>query len=181
MILPTSATFFETDIASAVTALATVVTVAAAVVALLYARRELAATRDSARIDLAFRLYEHQLSPEFAKHIAMTADFLSIDQQGAGRDLIAARRWRRWNKMGRDQQTQLALYLNHLEVVGTLYELGRLDRNTVIRLFGFAADEYWKRGDWFIRRVRASTTPRTFDKWEALARAHRHQAEEVGK
>lgn len=170
------ARFLETDIASVVTALAAVVTMTAAVVALRYARRELSTTRDNARIDLTFRLYEHQLNPEFAKHIAITADFITIDQQGPERELVAARRWRRWKRLDRDRQTQIALYLNHLEVVGALYELGRLDRKSAIRLFGAAADEYWKRAEWFVERVRASE-PCTFDKWEALARAHRGQGD----
>lgn len=93
--------FLETDIASAITALATVITMGAAVVALWYAHRELSTTRENSRIDLAFRLYEHQLNPEFAKHIALTADFITIRGDGAQRERVAEQRWRRWCAMER--------------------------------------------------------------------------------
>jgi hypothetical protein len=164
------APFFDTDIGNSLTALAAFLTFGAAVTALIYARRELHSARDSARIDLTFRLYEHQLDPEFANHIALTADFITIDGDEP-RKLAAERRWRRWQRMDRSTKAQIVLYLNHLEVVGGMYELDRLDETAAMRLFGHAAVEYWRRADWFVDRVRAKN-PAAFDKWEALAKAY---------
>jgi hypothetical protein len=170
--------FFDTDVATVVAAFAAVITMAAAVVALTYARRELATAREHAQIDLTFRLYEHQLDPEFSQHVAITADFLRIPGKGEERELRAERRWKAWTKMSRGKRAEILLYLNHLEVVGGLYELGRLDEMAVMHQFGGAADVYWRAGDWFVSRVRDADSPDTFAKWGALAAAYRRYDEE---
>lgn len=150
----------------------------AAVVGLRYARRELTTAKENTRIDLAFRLYEHEHTPEFVKHIAMASDFLTLDCPEARQEAAAQARWRRWQRMSRQERGDVILYLNHLEVVAGLYEMGRLDENTTMRLFGGAAAEYWRRGSWFIERLRAETDASTFDQWEMLARGFREQVRE---
>ncbi len=166
------APFFQTNIAEALTAAAAVLTFFAALSAIYYAHRQLSAAKDTARVDLTFRLYEHQLNPEFARHIALAADFITIDEKGAKQKGIADRRWRRWEAMDRKEATQLILYLNHLEAVGGLYEQNRLDETAAMRLFGQAAAAYWKRADWFVTRLRTASGAAAFNKWEALAKAY---------
>jgi hypothetical protein len=166
------AKFFETNIADALTAAAAVVTMFIAIAAVFYARRELIGNRDAARIELTFKLYEHQLDPEFSRHMAMTGDLITIDAEGTERERIAERRWRQWRRLDRAGQTQTMLYLNHLEIVGGLYKLGRLDHKATMQLFGYAAEIYWDRADWFIARVRLDDKA-AFDKWQVLAEAHR--------
>lgn len=165
------APFFQTNIAEASTAVATVLTFFAAMGAIYYAHRQLSAAKDTAGVDLAFRLYEHQLNPDFARHIAISADFITIEE-GAKRSQIADERWGEWVAMDRRKAAEIVLYLNHLEAVGGLYEQGRLDETATMRLFGQAASAYWKRADWFIERTRARSSAATFNKWEALAAAH---------
>jgi hypothetical protein len=166
------AEFFKTDIATSAAALGAVITALAAIFALIYASRQLESARDATRIELTFRLYEHQLTSEFANHIAKTADFLAIDQTGRAGERAANRRWRRWNRMDRSKKSQILLYLNHLEAVGGLYESGRLDEKATMELFGLAAATFWARADWLVKRLRGSKpgTGAAFDKWEALAR-----------
>jgi hypothetical protein len=173
MIFPAVAPFLETDIATCVTAAATMLTAVAAAVALGYARRELRQARETARIDLTFRLYERQLSPDFARHIAQAADFITIDGDGSERLKVAYDRCRRWDAMSRKEQAEIVLYLNHLEAVGGLFKMGRLDVDTAMRLFGQAAEAYWRRADWFIEHLRGPHGSAVFDKWEGLACAHR--------
>lgn len=165
------AEFFQTDIATAVAALGALVTAIAAILALIYARGQLDSARDATRIDLTFRLYEHQLNAEFARHIAITADFLAIAQKGAERERVARQRWRRWCEMTRSERGQIVLYLNHLEAVGGLFKSKRLEEKAAMDLFGVAAATFWARADWFVERVRASRpgAENAFDKWEALA------------
>lgn len=166
------APFFQTNIADAITAAAATLTFLAAMGAIYYAHRQLSAAKDASRVDLTFRLYEHQLDPEFAKHIALSAGFITIAETGAKRSRIAKKRWRKWEKMDRDDAAQLVIYLNHLEAVGGLYEQNRLDETAAMRLFGHAAAVYWKRADWFIDRIRTADSEAAFDKWEALAKAY---------
>lgn len=166
------AKFFETDIAGVLGATAAVLTLITAIAAVIYAKRELVNNRDAARIDLTFRLYEHQLDPEFSRHMAMTSDLITIDAEGAQRERIAERRWRQWERLSRADKTQTVLYLNHLEIVGGLYKLDRLDHKATMRLFGYAAENYWDRAAWFIERVRRDDEA-AFDKWEILAEKHR--------
>jgi CRISPR/Cas system-associated endonuclease Cas1 len=166
------APFFQTNIAEALTAAAAALTFFAALGAIYYAHRQLSAAKDTARVDLTFRLYEHQLNPEFAKHIALTADFITIEEEGAKRNRIACKRWRKWEGMDRSDAAEIVLYLNHLEAVGGLYEQGRLDETAAMRLFGQAAAAYWKRADWFVKQLRSGDGAAAFDKWEALAKAY---------
>ena len=168
------AKFFDTDIATSITALAAVLTFVAAAIAIFYARRQLALAHDTSRIDLTFRLYDRQLTPEFAQHIALTGDFVTMEGQGEGRLKEARSRCREWSEKSRKEQAEIVMYLNHLEAVGGLYQLKRLDDDTTMRLFGYAAEVYWKRADWFIKYLRGSDGKEAFDKWEALATAYGH-------
>lgn len=166
------AKFFDTDIATSVAALGAMLTFVAAAVAIVYARRQVLLAQDTSRVDLTFRLYDRQLTPDFARHIALTADFLTIDEQGDERLREAYSRCRRWKKMGREKQAEIVMYLNHLEAVGGLFQLKRLDDDAAMRLFGYAAEVYWERAQWFVEFLRGPTGDKAFDKWEALARAH---------
>jgi hypothetical protein len=166
------AKFFDTDIAISVAALAAMLTFVAAVAAIIYARRQLLLAQDASRIDLTFRLYDRQLTPEFARHIALTADFLTIDKQGDERLREVYARCRQWEAMSREEQAEVVMYLNHLEAVGGLYQLKRLDSDAAMRLFGYAAEVYWERAEWFVEFLRGPAGNKAFDKWEALARAH---------
>lgn len=160
------------NIAEEVTAVAAALTFLTALGAVYYAHRQLSAAKEASRVDLTFRLYEHQLDPEFAKHIALSANFITIAETGAKRRRIAKKRWRKWERMDRNDAAQLVIYLNHLEAVGGLYEQDRLDETAAMRLFGHAAAVYWERADWFIDRIRTADSEAAFDKWEALAKAY---------
>jgi hypothetical protein len=175
MIVLAVAEFFRTDIATAIAAFGALVTAIAAFCALIYASKQLDSAHDATRIDLTFRLYEHQLNAEFVRHIAKTADFLAIAQNGAERERVARQRWRRWNEMSRSERGQIVLYLNHLEAVGGLFQSERLEEEAAMDLFGVAAATFWERADWFVERVRASKpgAEKAFDKWEALVDAFR--------
>jgi hypothetical protein len=172
------AKFFDTDIATSITALAAVLTFATAAVAIIYARRQLSLARDTSRIDLTFRLYDRQLTPEFARHIALAGDFVTIDAQGTERLKEVYDRCRRWKRMSREEQAEIVMYLNHLEAVGGLYQLNRLDNDTTMRLFGHAAEVYWKRAGWLIEYLRVPNGSEAFDKWETLAVAYGRWKEE---
>jgi hypothetical protein len=176
--LAASSGLFDTDIATAVAALAAVITMTAAIVALRFAKRELSSNREKAQIELTFSLYDHQLDPEFAQHMAKTADFLRGSRANESGAQAAERKWAEWNKMNRGKRAEILLYLNHLEVVGGQYELGRLDEKAVMHLFGTAADLYWREGAWFVERARGVGTSKTFAKWGFLADAYRRQEEE---
>lgn len=169
-----TAPFFEANVAEAIAAMAAALTFFTALGAIYYAHRQLSGAKDTARVDLTFRLYEHQLNPEFARHIALAADFITIDEDGDRHTRIAEKRWRRWKRMDRSDAAEVVLYLNHLEAVGGLYEQNRLDETATMRLFGQAAAAYWKRAEWFVDRLRTTGSAAAFDKWEVLAKAYDH-------
>lgn len=168
------AKFFDTDIATSIGALAAALTFITAAIAVFYARRQLNLAHDTSRIDLTFRLYDRQLTPEFARHIALAGDFITIDAEGTERLKEAYSRCRRWKEMPREEQAEIVMYLNHLEAVGGLYELNRLDNDTTMRLFGYAAEAYWQRAGWFVEYLRGPNDAEAFNKWEALATAYGH-------
>ena len=158
--------------AEIVTAVAAVATALAAILATGYASKQIATARKIARVELTFRLYEHQLDPEFANRIALTSDFVTIDGALFSKELVAKQRWWRWNRMRRDKKMQILLYLNHLEAVGGLYEAKRLDRKSAMELFGATATAYWGRADWFVQRLQAEK-PAAFEKWGKLVEEYR--------
>ncbi len=166
-----AAKFFETDIATAIAALAAVITMAAAIIGLRYARREVSTARENARVELAFRLYEQQLDSKFAESMGVCIEFLSIKEQGKERERIADKRWAKFQTMAPRERTTLLLYLNHLEVVGGLYRMGHLDKKTAMHYFGAAASAYAERFEWFIERAQFENR-NFFENWLAFAAAY---------
>lgn len=166
------APFFRVDIASLLTALATIVTAGAAVGALVYASKQISAAQQRAKEELAYELYARDEDPAFVKPTATAVDFLTIDERKAcKRRRLEKRRWRRWRRMNREEQGTIVLYLNHFENVGGLYALDRLDEKATMLLFGLTAHTYWGRFEWFIRRLRRRA-PRAYSEWEKFKDAY---------
>ena len=171
-----SVPFVFGDLASTVTAVGTALTSAAALAALVYARKQISSARQQAKQVLAYELYERQSDPSLAKYIAVTAEYLTIDEGDPKKCCeIEEQRWKRWQRMTRAERGEILLYPNHLEVVAGLYLLERLDKDATMLLFGLAGNTYWKRGSWFIQRLREEY-PRTYSDWEKLSKAYeRHR------
>jgi hypothetical protein len=175
------------DVASSLNAAGALLTAGAAVAALGYAARQIRIAREAGREDaqharevLTYELYHHQSDPKIGEYIAIMADFISLEEMSPRkRRKVEERHWRRWQRMSRAQKHAVVVYMNYIETVAGLYRLGRLDEHATMLLFGQAASSYWKRGEWFIRRLRLQV-PRAFIDWEMLADAYGQHREAEG-
>lgn len=110
--------------------------------------------------------YSSRLSDAaFMKRLAHTNEQLASPTDSRSQD----GRWAAFKAMSIEQQFDIAAPLNAFEEVGTLYNLGHLDRPLVDRQLAQVVRVLYGRVEWWIERTR-ERGPTRYCEWERMVR-----------